>query len=199
MYWVINISLTFINIGGFITRINKWKVLKRTKILDTKYLKVYEDRVRLPNGTIIPDFTLVKKLDVVLVVATDMNNRVITIMEYKHGAGEVQMALPAGMLDRSNESLLKTAKRELKEETGFEGGTFTYLGFLYDYPSKDMHKVHIFRARNVVKKSKQGLETTETITEVKLLPVKKIRMQIKNGKCNSSSVIAALVLSGLLL
>lgn len=159
---------------------------------------MYNDKVKLPNGKIIPDFTLIKKLDVVLVVATDRNNRVITLREYKHGAGKVQLALPAGMMDHAKEPLIKTAKRELKEETGFAGGTFEYIGFLYEYPSKDMHKIHIFRARNVVKTFKQKLEGAETSIEVNLISIQKVRSLIKKGKWDSSSAIAALALSGLL-
>jgi 8-oxo-dGTP pyrophosphatase MutT (NUDIX family) len=133
-----------------------------------------------------------------MVVATDKNNKVITLREYKHGSGKVQLTLPAGMLDHANEPLAKTARRELEEETGFTGGTFKYLGCLYDYSSKDMHKVHIFRAKNVVRKLKQKLEDTETIIQVNLFSIQAIKKQIKSKEWDTTHPISALALSGLL-
>lgn len=177
---------------------NKWKLIKRSKVLDTKYLKIYEDKVRLPNGKTIPDFTVVQKPDVVLIVATDKKNNLVTIREYKHAVNKIQWALPAGMIDRANEVISNTAKRELEEETGFTTDNLQYLGFLNDYPSKDMHKIHVFRATNVIKKSNQNLEDGETITQVSLIPIKKVKEQIINGKWESTSAIAALAISGLL-
>ncbi|MDE1827915.1 MAG: NUDIX hydrolase [Candidatus Micrarchaeota archaeon] len=172
----------------------KWRVLKRKRVFDSKFVKIYEDIVKLPNGTVLNDYTLIKKSDVVLIVPTDKKNKVITIKEYRHGAGQFQIALPAGLIE-SNEPLIKAAKRELLEETGFSGGHFKYVGVLNDYPSKDMHKIYVVRAKNVKLIQKQKLEMSETITSVRAVSRRDLKKQIANKKWKNSAALASLILS----
>lgn len=184
-------------LGDDITVKSEWELIKRDKILDTPYLKVYNDEVRLPNGNIISDFSLTKKADVVIIVATDKKKRVIVVEEYKHGAGEVQLTVPGGIIDEG-ETDIDAAKRELREETGFEGKNFRRLGVIYEDPSKEMRKISVFRAEEVEKSSEQNLDYSETIVKVSLFSIDEINKQVKRGLWKASSSIASLSLAGLL-
>lgn len=175
---------------------NTWKLLERKKVFSSSFLNVYEDRVELPNGKILDDYTVVEKPSIVLVVATDTNNNIIILREYKHGAGEVLYTLPAGHKEK-NESPINTAKRELAEEAGYTGGTFEDIGTLYDYPSKDIHKVYVVRARNIALTTVTNHEETELIT-FEALPIEELKLQIANREWKVSSALAALVVSGVL-
>jgi hypothetical protein len=53
-----------------------WQRLDRKTVYDSKFLKVYEDRVKLPNGAEIDDYTVVEKPSIVMVVATDIHGDV---------------------------------------------------------------------------------------------------------------------------
>lgn len=57
-----------------------WKRLKRTTLVDTKFLKVYADKVELPNGEIIDDYTVVEKPDYIIVIAVDELGNLITLV-----------------------------------------------------------------------------------------------------------------------
>ena len=139
-----------------------WKQLSRKTIIDNKFLKVYEDEVELPNGHIIPDYSVIEKQSFSMVVALDKDNNVITIDEYKYAIGKTIHTLPAGCFN-TGESPLETAKRELMEETGYSGGIWEDLGEYYEYPSKDSHVVRFFKATGVERTSHMSHETTENI------------------------------------
>lgn len=38
-----------------------WKLIKRNLVYTSKFVKVYEDVVQLPNGTKVDDYTVVEK------------------------------------------------------------------------------------------------------------------------------------------
>jgi len=173
-----------------------WKLLERKKAFASKFVTVYEDTVELPSGKIIDDYTVIEKPNVVIIVATDSNNNIIVLHEYKYAAGKKLLTLPAGHIEK-NEDTLSAAKRELLEETGFGSEELEEIGELYEYPTKDLHKIYVVRAKNVIRKASLQHEETEMI-EGQLLSVDEVRKQIKNGEWKISGTLAALTLSGIL-
>jgi ADP-ribose pyrophosphatase len=173
-----------------------WQLLDRKTVYDSKFLKVYEDRVRLSNGKEIDDYTVVEKPSVVMVVATDVDNNLIVLHEYKYAADETLLTLPAGH-KKNDEMPIDAAKRELLEETGYGEGVFEEVGILRDYPTKDLHKVFVVRAKDVSQTADTKHEATEVIS-YELITIEKLKQQIKNKEWKSSSALASLTLSGVL-
>jgi len=178
------------------SRDRKWKLLKRKIVYDSKFMKVYEDSIRLPNGLTIPDYTVVKKLDGVMIVATDNQGKILVLKEYKHAASRYLLVLPAGHKEKG-ESVIKTARRELLEETGMTAKSFENLGTLYEYPTKDLHKLYVVRAKNAFYLKEPIHETTESIAMCRFISKRKLRLRMKRD-FRSSSPIAALALAGIL-
>lgn len=174
---------------------NKWQQLKRLKIFDSKFLKVYQDKVCLPNGD-THDYFLTKKSDIVIVVATTNNNDIVMIDEYKYAAKKYMTVLPAGHIEK-DEKIIETAKRELAEETGYIGEKYEYLGRLYEAPVQDLHRVEIVRAKNVALKTTVLYENSEDI-KIHLLSVKDLKNKISTNKIQSCSTLGALSLAGLI-
>lgn len=175
---------------------NSWKLIERKMVFSSRFVNVYEDKVELPNGKVLEDYTIVEKPSVVMVVVTDTENNILILREYKHGAGKILFTLPAGH-KKESESVIDAAKREVKEEIGATGGLFEELGILYDYPSKDIHKITVVRARAVTLTTVPQHEETETI-RFEAIPIAKLKEQIHNKEWHSSSALAALTLSGIL-
>lgn len=173
----------------------EWKLIQRKKVFSSRFVNVYEDKVELPNGKIINDYTVVEKPSIVLIVATDSSNRILILREYKYAAGKYLLSLPAGHI-KHDEKPLAAAKRELLEETGF-GGDFEELGILHDYPTKDLHKVYVVRAKNITQKGQTSHEETESITH-EFVSIPQLKKQIHNKKWQICSSLAAIALSGLL-
>lgn len=171
------------------------KRLKRSIIHKSPYLVVYKDSVRLPGGE-TGEYLLTQKSDIVVIVATTRHGEVIMLDEYKYAARGIMRVLPAGHI-KGKESAVKTAKRELFEETGYGKGDFQYVGTLRESPVQDLHRVAIVRAKNVIKIGEPNHEVTEDII-IKCMRINEVKKAIKNGDIISCSTIGALCASGLL-
>lgn len=172
-----------------------WKQLQRKTLLDTPYMKVWQDDVELQNGSVIEDYSVVSLPNGVVVVATDENNNnLIGFDEYKYAVDEILFTLPAGGIDK-DETPVEAAARELLEESGYVSDDLEQIAELYVYPSKVKHTNYIVRAKNAKKLSSVAHEETEAIGQVQLIPVSTLKELRLAGKFNTTYMLSALALS----
>jgi len=169
----------------------KWQRLNRETLLDTKFMKVYEDTVKLPTGAVFDDYTVATLPSGVVIVATDTEGRLITQFEYKYAIDRVILNLPSGSVENGR-SPLETAAIELLEETGYESNELEFIMTTYEYPSKLDHELHIVRAKNAVKVKETAHEATESISEVHLITAD---MEDYGGVFDTTYNITALALT----
>jgi 8-oxo-dGTP pyrophosphatase MutT (NUDIX family) len=126
-----------------------WQVLASETLLDyAPWLRVERQRVRLPNGLVLDDYLLTPARDYSLVVAVTDARQVVVVRQYKHGLGRCLTEFPAGYLD-DGEDPLACARRELREETGFEAGRWQPLGAFCPDPNRSANLCHLFLAREL--------------------------------------------------
>src|SRR3989344_5360996 len=82
-------------------KIKKWKLLKEEDISPSQWFPLFKHKVQLPNGKIV-DYYLSKLGDVSMIVAVTTNKEVVFVRQYKHGAGEIVIELPAGRIRKGN-------------------------------------------------------------------------------------------------
>ncbi|BAZ37314.1 hypothetical protein NIES4101_32350 [Calothrix sp. NIES-4101] len=174
-------------------KLGKWKLVQSEMVLNHHWCQVRRDEIELPNGKIIDDFFVHIKPDVALVLPITVNQEIIFVRQYRHAVDDFFIELPAGGFEVEKESAESAAFRELEEETGYTAKEIKKIATLYDRPSKDTNRTHLFLAENVVKVSEQILDITEEI-EVVLIPVDEVLEKIENGDICVAGTVAALLL-----
>jgi len=175
--------------------LKKWKLRQSHFVLNNQWSQVRRDEVELPDGTVIDDFFVNVRPDIALVVAVTPQDEVVFVRQYRHGVGKILLELPAGSFNPETETSEIAAARELGEETGYVAEKLIRLATLYDNPVKDTNSIHLFLAKNVVKKEEKiKLDVTEEI-EIILIPFSQIREKIIEEEICVSGSISALFLA----
>jgi len=105
-----------------------WETLARRMILNhSKFLVVEEHTVELPNGRVIDDWPWIITPDYINVTAVTEEGLFLCFRQTKYAVDGVSLAVVGGYLE-PGEDPLEAAKRELREETGYEASTWLALG-----------------------------------------------------------------------
>jgi len=169
--------------------IQKWKTIKTGVVLDNKWCTVHKDTVELPSGKIIDDYFVSIRPDVVLVFPVTADGKVIMVRQYKHGAKEILLEFPGGVVDAEETSVKAAALRELREETGYTSADIKQIGVVYDNPTKDTNKIFFFLAWKVVQLHDTEFDITEDIETVEVA-FDDIPRLIKSGEIKVSGSVA---------
>jgi ADP-ribose pyrophosphatase len=81
----------------------------------------------------------------VAIVALDVDDHVTLVRQPRVAAGGPLLELPAGGVEEG-ESPLETAQRELREETGLNGGEWVEVATFFTTPGYSDEKMHLFLA-----------------------------------------------------
>ena len=126
-----------------------WETLSRRVILDySKFLTVEEHAVRLPDGQVISDWPWVVTPDFVNVVAVTEEGRYLCFRQTKYGIDGTALA-PVGGFMEPGEDPLAAARRELLEETGYEGPDWIPLGSYRVDANRGAGMAYFFLVRGV--------------------------------------------------
>lgn len=159
----------------------KWKVLKSEHILRLgQWLSVRQEEVQLPSGAVIPTWFVLEFPDWINVIAITKDGEMVMEDQYRHALGETHYELVAGVID-PGETPLEAAKRELSEETGYEGGEWELYMTLSPNPTNHNNLSYTFLARGVEKAREQHQERTEDI-RVHVMKQEEVRTLLERGE-----------------
>lgn len=164
------------------------KTMKSEKIYDGRILGLRVDTVELPNMR-YSKREIVEYPGAVAIVAITDEKEVLLVKQYRKPIEKFLLEIPAGKLE-INEEPRETAKRELKEETGYEAGKLEYLFEFYPSPGITTEKMHIFLATDLIK-GERNLEKGEYI-ENSSMKFEDIFLKIKRGEIADGKTIIGL-------
>jgi ADP-ribose pyrophosphatase len=111
------------------------------------FFSVHVDTIRLPNGAESRrEFVRHPGAAAVVPVA---EGSVLLVRQNRHAVGSDLLEIPAGKLDVPGEDPLECARRELREETGFEAGAFESLGVFYTSPGFTDERFYLYVATDL--------------------------------------------------
>jgi ADP-ribose pyrophosphatase len=123
------------------------KIVSSREVLKNKLFNVHEEVAKDPDGFEIHRL-VVRHPGSAVITPVDDKDRVLLVRQFRLPAEKMLWELPAGRLD-PGESPLQTAKRELKEETGFKARKWAKLGTFWPSPGYVDEKMHLFLARDL--------------------------------------------------
>ena len=150
-----------------------------------------EDRVRLPSGHVLDEYHVVEYPDWACVLALTGDRRAVLVEQYRYGIDRVCLELPAGALD-AGEDALAAARRELREETGYEAGRWTALGRYAVEPGRHTNWGHVFLAEGARRTGEPVHDAGEDLA-VRLVPAADLVALVDEGRIVHGVHVAAVL------
>ena len=158
------------------------------QVFDGKLLKVFRDTVRLPSGhQAVREY--IRHPGAVVVVAILDNGELVFERQFRYPLDRVILELPAGKID-PGESILDTGKRELREETGYQAGEWTYLGVMHPCVGYSDERIEMFLARRL--EHVGAALDHEEFLEITSLSLEDALTAVMNGQITDAKTVVAL-------
>ena len=167
----------------------------REKIYKGRVVKLWVERVRLPNGS-ETELEIIRHQGAAAVVPIDEAGNVYLVRQYRHATGEWLLEVPAGKLD-PGEAPETCARREVEEETGMKVRDLLPIGPMWTTPGFTDEKIWLFVGRGL-EPGNQALEEDEALV-VERMPLSEALELVDRGEiCDAKSVVTLLQVERLL-
>lgn len=156
---------------------------------DGRFLKIYDDQVRMPDGAVTRR-EYVKHPGAVVVIPLLDDGRVIVERQYRYPLGQAILEFPAGKID-PGEPRFDCARRELREETGYTAEEWANPGRLHNAPAYATEFLDIWFARGLTAGERQ-LDEHEHL-EVLVMEVDELLALASRGELTDAKTLIALL------
>jgi len=157
-------------------------------VYDGNFIKVRKDHARLPDGQVHAREYIVHPGAVAVLALLDNGNLVME-RQFRYAPQREFIEIPAGKIDPI-EDILRTAQRELLEETGYVASEWTHLTTAWPSIGYADEHIEYFLARGLTHQGR-NLDDGEFL-EVFELSLAEAMEWIRQGKINDSKTIVGL-------
>ena len=163
------------------------KTVSSTTIYSGKILNLRVDTVEGTNGLTTRE--IVEHVDAVCILPFESPGTVHLIQQYRKAIEATLIEAPAGCM-APNETPLNAAKRELKEETGFEADQWVSMGSAIMAPGFCTETIHFFMATGLTH-GPTNFDTDEWVT-LATYPMARAMAGVNDGHIIDAKTIIAL-------
>ena len=166
-----------------------WDIVSSERRDNLRIFGLRVDRAVSPRTGKAHDFYVLESASWVNVIPVTAAKEVVLIRQYRHGTREVTLEIPGGIVE-PGDSPQEAARRELREETGYEAAEMVGLGFVHPNPAFLDNRCYTFIAQDA---RRTGLQTQDEKEDIQVLlkPLAEIPRLIREGEITHSLVVAA--------
>ncbi len=166
--------------------------IDRTLVRRGAIIDIYEDTVRLPDGSCEKWDFVAHRMGAACVVPVTPEGRILLVRQYRPALDRYTWELPAGCRDAVDEPTDITAKREMEEETGYTSDDIRPLLSLKSTVAFCNELIDVYLAMNIVRVKEQSLDPAEEIS-MKLWELQDILDEIYAGRLQDAKTVAGIL------
>lgn len=165
---------------------------KRTEIYNGKIIDVVLDEVKLPNGEMAKR-ELVFHNGAVAIIAITEDNKMLFVKQFRKVLEKSILEIPAGKIEKDETDPLKTAERELEEETGYQAKEMKKIASFVASPGFCNEELTLYEAKGLIKVDNPLPQDDDEFLEIMTLSLSEAQEKIKTGEiCDAKTMYAIL-------
>lgn len=166
------------------------QLLSREIVHKNPWYQIRHDTLQYPDR--VGHYYVAETPKTALVIA-QRDDAVLMVMQYRYTMEKDSLEFPSGTT-KPGENIEDAARRELKEETGFETQTLRFLGSFYSLNGFANNHVHVFYTNDLSTEGKASLEDSEIDlhthwTKITDLPRLMLNQTIQDGESLAAWVL----------
>lgn len=161
------------------------KIVSSKEILKNKLFTVVDEVAHDPSGFEIHR-SIIRHPGSAVMMAVDAQERILLVKQFRLPAEQELWELPAGRID-PGESPIDTARRELREETGYGAKTWSKLGAFWPSPGYVAEHMTIFLASDLTEGKQQPMDDERI--ETRWLTKQELGEWIRTGQIQDGKTI----------
>jgi 8-oxo-dGTP pyrophosphatase MutT (NUDIX family) len=165
--------------------------IARRVIHESKWLNLYQDDVRFPDGKVLRDYHFVHfDHEFVACLARDKAGRYALVQQPRYPTNSMEWEIPGGGVE-SGEDVLTAARREMREETGWESEDHRLIYSFYPVNGNSNQKFNIVTCRA----TRQVAEWDPTeITSMRWCDLEALRQMLATNEITDGYTLVGLLM-----
>jgi 8-oxo-dGTP pyrophosphatase MutT (NUDIX family) len=171
---------------------SRFRRVATEKVLEASWVRLMRHTVEDSEGRASGRAVMtLEGADWVNVIARTQEGAIVFVRQHRFGTQQDSLEIPGGVIDPGEEPL-QAARRELREETGYEASAWRSMGWCFPNPAIQANRVHTFVAEGCTRAGEPELDELEDC-RVELIPERELPTRIARREIDHALVLVALL------